>query len=144
MRKEEPSFALDESYTKCFACGKDNPIGLKLKFRQDGEVARSEFTPGEFHQGWRNIVHGGILCTLLDEAMGYATIFQGLSCITAESKVRFKKLVPVGEPLFITGAITKRARKLIWTRAGISLEDGTKVAEATATMWIVDQKETSA
>ncbi|GAI55712.1 unnamed protein product, partial [marine sediment metagenome] len=38
-----------------FACGEDNPIGLKLKPVYDGEKVRAEFTPGEYHQGWDNV-----------------------------------------------------------------------------------------
>ena len=45
----------------CFACGKDNPIGLKIKFEFDGEVCRGEFTPNQNHLSWEDTVHGGII-----------------------------------------------------------------------------------
>ena len=54
----------------CFGCGQNNPIGLKLKFKWDGKTAKAEFTPNKFHQGWSDIIHGGITTTILDEAMG--------------------------------------------------------------------------
>ena len=53
----------------CFGCGEKNPCGLKLKFDWDGRTASSHFTPTELHQGWQGIIHGGILTSLLDEAM---------------------------------------------------------------------------
>jgi hypothetical protein len=59
-------------FPMCFACGKDNPVGLKLKIVKDGDEARGEFTVSEFYQGWRGYVHGGIIFTILDEAMAYA------------------------------------------------------------------------
>ena len=44
-----------DNYTMCFACGRDNPIGLKLKLQRDGEAVRTEFTPEEQHQGWPDL-----------------------------------------------------------------------------------------
>lgn len=123
-------------YTKCFACGKDNPIGLKLKFYQEGELAKAEFTPGELYQGWPGIVHGGILCTILDEAMGYAVIFNGIwSYVTARAETRFRNQARVGEPLIITGSVDRKAKRQIWTSATIVRQDGTSVAESTAVMF---------
>ena len=130
------SFDIAETYTKCFACGKDNPIGLKLKFRKEGELVKAEFTPGELYQGWPGIVHGGILCTILDEAMGYAIIYNGvLSYVTAKSEVRFRNQARVGEPLIVTGSVDKKAKNLIWTSASIARQNGTRVAEGTAIMF---------
>ncbi|MFC1962064.1 PaaI family thioesterase, partial [Chloroflexota bacterium] len=59
----------DMSDGLCFGCGQNNPIGLKLKFKKDGDGVRTEFTPGESYQGWPGMVHGGIIGCLLDEAM---------------------------------------------------------------------------
>jgi acyl-coenzyme A thioesterase PaaI-like protein len=128
-----------KGYTMCFGCGQENPIGLKLRFRKDGGMIRTEFTPGEFHQGWPGIVHGGIINTLLDEAMGYATFFEELYCVTAKTEVRIRQPVSVGQQLFISSTITRKTRKLIETEAAIALEDGTPVAEAKATMYIVNE-----
>ena len=53
----------------CFACGKENPDGLGLEFREeDGDVVTSFAFPKRF-QGYRNVVHGGLIATVLDEAM---------------------------------------------------------------------------
>ncbi|MDO8578113.1 MAG: HAD family phosphatase [Dehalococcoidales bacterium] len=43
-------------YSYCFCCGRNNPIGLKLKFVWDGKAARTEFMPNEQHQDWEGIV----------------------------------------------------------------------------------------
>ena len=51
----------EKATTMCFACGQENPIGLKLRFTWDGQTAHAEFTPTELHQGWWGIVHGGII-----------------------------------------------------------------------------------
>jgi acyl-coenzyme A thioesterase PaaI-like protein len=134
------SIDLEKDLGMCFACGKDNPIGLKLQFDWDGKTARAEFTPSELHQGWSGIVHGGIITCLLDEAMSYATLFEKIDTVTAKLQVRMKRPILIGEPLSITGNITKRTRKLVETKATISLKDGTPVADATATQFVFNTK----
>lgn len=134
-----PDLKSVKSYTMCFACGQENPIGLKLRFRRDGETVKTEFTPGECHQGWPGIVHGGIIETLLDEAMGYAPFFQGMYCVTAKMEVRIRQPVFVGQRLLISSTIARKRRKLVEAEANIVLEDGTPVAEGKATVYVIDQ-----
>ena len=42
---------LEETTGRCFACGPNNPIGLRLEFRSEGEEYGTEFRPDERHQG---------------------------------------------------------------------------------------------
>ena len=130
------SIDMKKAINKCFACGQENPIGLKLKFRWDGKSARAEFTPTELHQGWSGIVHGGIIACLLDEAMSYATLFEKLDTVTAKLEVRIKRPVPIGQALSISGSVTRKTRRLAETSATVSLKDGTVVAESTATQFV--------
>jgi len=134
------SIDTDKGYNMCFGCGQDNPIGLKLNFKWDGKEARAEFTPNKFHQGWAGLIHGGIITCLLDEAMGYAALFEGINCVTAKMQIKLKRPILIDEPLIITSSITKKTRKLIEARANISLKDGASVAEATATQFVINTK----
>ena len=127
----------DRGYSQCFGCGPDNPIGLKLSFQWDGKTARAEFTPTELYQGWSGLVHGGIMLCILDEAMGYAALFEGMSCVTAKMQVKLRRLASVGETFIITSSIIKKTRKLVEAKAAISLKDGTVIAEGTATQYVV-------
>jgi len=131
----------EKEFNMCFACGQKNPIGLKLNFAWDGKTARAEFTPNKFHQGWSGLVHGGIMSCILDEAMSYAALFEGVNTITAKMQARFKRPVQIGEPLIITASLTKKTRKLAQAKAEISLKDGTPVADSIATMFILNQGE---
>ena len=144
--KTWPQISIDteRSLAMCFACGQENPIGLKLNFKWDNKTARAEFTPNKFHQGWSGIVHGGIIGCLLDEAMTYAPYFEGIRCVTAEMQVRIKRPALIDEPLIITSSITRKTRKLVETKADISLKDGTPVAESTATMFVIRSKQEDA
>jgi uncharacterized protein (TIGR00369 family) len=125
-----------EDNNNCFACGKENPIGLCLDIQtdKDGEdlTVRTECTPPGYFQGWADVIHGGILSTLLDEVITYVAIahFDG-PAVTAQLDVRFKQPAPVGSRLFVTGKRINRSRRLVQAVAEIQLEDGTIVAEAT-------------
>ncbi len=121
----------------CFGCGKKNPIGLKLDFKWDGRVAQAEFTPTELHQGWSGIMHGGIISSLLDEAMAYAAIFEGVHCLTAKMETRIKRPVPIDEPLLISSWVSKKRRKVIEAQASLNLKDGTLLAQATSSQFVV-------
>jgi acyl-coenzyme A thioesterase PaaI-like protein len=135
------SIDTDKDFDMCFACGQKNPIGLKLRFRQEGKGVRAEFTPSELHQGWSGIIHGGIIGCILDEAMSYATLFTGVSSVTARMQTRFKRPVQVGEPLVVTACITKQTRRLVETEAEMHLSDGTPIADSTATMFPIKPQE---
>ena len=135
------SIDIDKEFDMCFACGQKNPIGLKLKFTQEGKGVRAEFTPGELHQGWSGVVHGGIISCILDEAMSYAALFAGVSSLTAKMQTRFRRPVRVGEHLVITARVTKQTRRLIEAEAEIHLKDGTPVADSTAIMFIIKPRE---
>jgi acyl-coenzyme A thioesterase PaaI-like protein len=120
----------------CFGCGKDNPCGLKLKFKWDGKQVRAEFTPNKFHQGWAGIIHGGIITTILDEAMGYAAYYEGIKCVTSSIQTRFKRPLSINEPIIVTASLTKNARRYVETEAKMTLMDGTLVAECTAMQYV--------
>ncbi len=134
--RSQLSLNTSPDYSYCFACGRDNPIGLKLRFEWDGTTARTEFIPHEQHQGWEGIVHGGIIISLLDEAMAYAAFFEGLACVTAEVKARLKLPAPVNEPLTVTGWLTKKTRKLLESRSTVALKNGTVIAEGNAVHFV--------
>jgi uncharacterized protein (TIGR00369 family) len=127
----------------CFGCGPKNPIGLKLKFSWDGKEVRANFTPGEYHQGWPGLVHGGIMSCLLDEAMSYAALYSGVHSLTARMQTRFKRPLLIDELLTVTGSVTRKTRRLVETKAELRLADGTLVAESTATMFILLAKRES-
>jgi uncharacterized protein (TIGR00369 family) len=138
--KSWPGLSLERSpdYQSCFGCGRDNPVGLKLVFTWDGELARAGFTPHAAYQGWPGLVHGGIMACLLDEGMGYAALFAVGRCVTAKMDIRLKRPAIVGIPLVITASVRRKSRKLVETEAHVSLADGTPVAEGRGTHFIVE------
>lgn len=120
----------------CFGCGKNNPCGLKLEFDWDGKVVTSEFTPTELHQGWKGIIHGGILTALLDEAMAYVAYFENVAGVTAAMEIRFRRPVSVGQLIIITAWVSRKARRFAETEARLTLKDGSIITEAKATQYL--------
>jgi uncharacterized protein (TIGR00369 family) len=125
---------LDEGF--CFGCGRNNPIGLKLKFTRDGDTIRTEFTPDRNHQGWPGLLHGGILGALLDEAMSNIAYATGSTCLTASINIRIRQPIRVEVPLVVTARITRHGKRLIETEGRVYLKDGTVVAESTAKQFV--------
>jgi acyl-coenzyme A thioesterase PaaI-like protein len=115
----------------CFVCGRENPIGFHLTFFADEQGSvHADYTPREEHQGYPGVMHGGLVTALLDELIGRTAIASDLWCMTAKLQVRFRKPVPIGEPLRLRGEITKKGGRLLEGRGEMRLQDGTLVAEA--------------
>jgi acyl-coenzyme A thioesterase PaaI-like protein len=116
----------------CFACGPSNPIGMHLHFDrnadEEGVLARIELAP--LYQGWRGIAHGGIVMALLDEAMAYAAGFAGHRGVTASVSARFRKPVPLEQPIEIRGRVTWQRRNVLGVEATILDRAGNVLARA--------------
>lgn len=124
----------------CFGCGDLNPIGLHLRFTPRAGGVQAAFLPATEHQGFDNIVHGGIISAILDEGMAWATAYAGIWAVTGEIRVRFREPLHVGESTTATARITGRRGRTVTTSAEITREnDGGTVATATATFVEVGQ-----
>lgn len=114
---------------RCFACGPFNAEGMHLHFRPEGEgVVRADVVLPPRFQGWRGVAHGGIVMTLLDEAMAHACGTIGLRSVTASMQLRFREPVPLGVPLVVRGSVRWRRRTVIALDARVELADGTLLA----------------
>jgi len=124
-----------ETNGNCFVCGKNNPNGLRLSFEIDKEkqTLKTTFVASPTYQGWDGIVHGGILSTLLDEAMANLVYELGYQAVTASIEIRFKKPAPILKPLLIFGELTEVSKRLIRAKAHIAQEDGAILATGTST-----------
>jgi uncharacterized protein (TIGR00369 family) len=127
MSKLELPFTRD-----CFVCGAHNPHGLRLRFHREGDEVFADFNPQSQHAGFRGIVHGGILSTVLDEAMFWAAASaKKRFCLAAELNVRFINKVAVGQKLICVARL-KADRIRIW-ESEAELRDGQGKVYARAT-----------
>ncbi|OGC81545.1 MAG: hypothetical protein A2W07_09475 [candidate division Zixibacteria bacterium RBG_16_43_9] len=115
-------------YCDCFVCGNLNDYGLKVDFFYDKGIARAEYVAGEKFQGYKDLLHGGIISALLDEVMIKAVIARGILVVTAEIQVKFIKPVRIGEKLFLEGKITGEQKKIFTAEGTVSNSKGKIVA----------------
>lgn len=118
----------------CIACGHDNPHGIHLHLNVDeptGLVA-ADFTPAPHHMGFQGIVHGGLLSTVLDEAMVWAATWTGKRfCVCGELNVRFRHSVPIGQPVRVEARIASVRSRLIETEGFLRDATGKVLVEST-------------
>ena len=117
-------------YGYCFVCGTKNPIGLKLKFHFNGKTIKTEFISKKEHQGYLNIVHGGIITTLLDEAMVKLALAMDMPVVTAQMDIRLRKPLNIGEKIIVEAEILNNTTKLLEAYAKAVTEDNVLIADA--------------
>ncbi len=117
----------------CFVCGQSNTSGLRLRFETDGLSVRTRFTPSEAVVGFKGVVHGGILSTVLDEVMVWACGVQTKRfAYCAELNVRFHSPARPGIELVATGKLVEnRCNRIFDAEGEIRATDGQLVAAAT-------------
>jgi acyl-coenzyme A thioesterase PaaI-like protein len=123
---------LKKSKNRCFACGEANPDGLRLKFHYQPANRRAitQLRLSSRYQGATGFAHGGIIATLLDEAMAKANGMGGVRAVTARMNVVYRKMVPLQKPLILSGwRKIKKGRKL-YLRSELRDLTGNLLAEA--------------
>jgi acyl-coenzyme A thioesterase PaaI-like protein len=115
----------------CFACGVDHPHGLKLQFRTNGSGSVvADWTPSKAWEGFQGIIHGGIVSTVLDEAMSKAVAAAGTPALTCHLEVRLRQHVAAGEPMLVHGWVVEKRKRRIQVEA--ELRDRLNVERAHA------------
>jgi uncharacterized protein (TIGR00369 family) len=118
----------------CFACGELNEIGLHLRLNLGPGRCWTELEMTRRFEGWEGIVHGGILCTIMDEVMAWALVQYDSWGVTARMSVDFRRPVTVGQRIRAEGWISKSRRRIHVTAAKIvDAESGVELASAQAT-----------
>lgn len=126
----------------CLVCGRGNPQGLKLSLYVDpatGQVQTS-YTPNPEHMGFESIVHGGILATVLDEAMVWAASWRYRRfCLCAEMTVRFLRPAKINQKLQVSARVESFHSRMTTATGSIHDEDGQLVAEASGKYMPMDK-----
>ncbi len=118
-----------------FVCGKHNAIGLHLTFQIEGDLAHTEFVPQPDHQGYDGVVHGGILASVLDDAMANCLWLRGVAAVTAKMSLRYREPVPIGSRLLVYGRLMQEREKTATAEGWITTPAGAKLVEATGTFF---------
>lgn len=124
----------------CFACGKDNPHGMHLKFSLDWERRHfvCQFRLGKRYTGPPAHCHGGIIATILDDAMSKLNKLREVIAATSRMTIEYLRPVPLHKPLRVESKeVSKRGRRLIRV-AEIFDEQGTVLARSRGVFVIID------
>ncbi len=115
----------------CFACGDLNPEGLHMEVSRGNGRAQAEVTLRTTHQGWKDMAHGGLVSTILDEIMAHAVVDQEPQAATVELKIRFRNKVPLNRSLITKGWIVRQDKRRVMAEAELRLkESGELLAKA--------------
>jgi uncharacterized protein (TIGR00369 family) len=114
---------------RCFGCGPANTSGMHLEFflAPDGSVVSLPVIPNAF-DGHPGYLHGGVIATLLDEAMSKAVRAQGRPSVTRKMEVDYLRPVPSGVHLRIEGRVIRNEHRKHWVEARILDVKGTVLA----------------
>ncbi|HUN24536.1 MAG TPA: PaaI family thioesterase [Anaerolineales bacterium] len=121
----------------CFVCGVHNPMGLRLRFYDNGQDrVWSNLTVCKHHEGYPNVVHGGIIASILDEVAGRVTMIGNpiRFMMTATLEVKYRRPVPIEQELRAEGWLIQDRGRLAQVAGKLLLPDGALGAEMTATL----------
>lgn len=131
-----PDDLLDERLYRqyCFACGRENPFGLHMQFRRDGDDGVvCEYTPRREQQGFPGVMHGGVLVALMDEAMAWAMYAAHRALgVTAKMETRYRRSASPDGPLIVRARVGRARGRRIEVESSIEDGDGARLVESTA------------
>jgi len=122
----------DELHEYCVVCSMRHPLGMHVRFRAvDEHTVEAAFACGKSFEGYRNVVHGGIVSSLLDGAMANCIFAKGVEAYTVDLKIRFRGPVEVGVQAVIKGQWIRQEGPLHLLQASVS-QNGKVKASARA------------
>lgn len=112
-------------YQRCFVCGQRNPFGLHLVFRQEGQSIVADFQPREEHQGFPGVIHGGIVASVLDEALGRTSLLGTRPewTMTGKLEVRYRRYVPYGPLLRVRATLETDRQRMLQAKGVLTLAE---------------------
>lgn len=124
----------------CFGCGGANPRGMQLAFERDNERRRilGRFRLGPDYQGGPGFIHGGIIATLLDEAMGKLNRFSDVQAVTVELTIEYLKPIRVDEEITVEAAEVERNGRRLLHRGEIRNRAGEVLARGRGTFVAIE------
>src|ERR1700679_1683934 len=117
---------------RCFGCGPGNEYGLKLRFSLDHAAGTStaKVKLARRFEGPPGHVHGGIIATILDEAMGKVNRRKGIVALTRHMSIDYLRPVPLATKLRAAGWSVKEDGRKHFHTGEIQARDGTVLARA--------------
>lgn len=128
----------------CFVCGHSNVHGLQVQFYVEDNSVRVDLNFARHFNSFPNITHGGILSSILDEAMGWsAFIFSDIETFlfTRELTVTYKRNAPIGEPLLLIAEFVGAERGGMFSTKGKIVDMDGKIITASKGLFFPTSKD---
>ena len=128
----------------CFACGRNNPVGLHLEWfnNYDENQVETTFTLDDNYCSYPGTMHGGIIATILDETSGRAILLDNdfnRLMVTLKMEMVYKKNTPTNTTLKAVGRVLKDSGSRAQVEGEIILPDGTVSAKCTSILYKIPQ-----
>jgi len=108
------AFTAAEHHPQCVVCGNDDFFSLGLKFRPQADGSMRVVFPGGLRfQGYRNMIHGGILAMIIDAAMTHCLFTRGIAGVTADLQLRYLRPVMVHQEVEVTCSIGDQKHQIL-------------------------------
>jgi uncharacterized protein (TIGR00369 family) len=144
-RKLLNPFAQSDSNFHCFGCSPTNESGLQLQFFEDGDFLTATWEPKSFLQGYKNVLHGGIQATLLDEISTWTVFVKAKAGgVTSHMDIKYRKTVYTNEgSLFLKARIKERTTRVITVEAFLYNPQNQLCCEALVDIFLFPEKAVS-
>lgn len=140
MANEEHRIMLPWSRA-CFVCGEDNDHGMNARSYVCDDRIELPFEAPQSFAGWRTVVHGGLVATVLDEVMTWAAIVGSRKpCYAAEFTVRMLKPLPPGTPCIAVGEMVRDRKRVFNCEGALQSESDEVFARAQGRYMIVPKE----
>ncbi len=126
----------------CFGCSPDNEHGLQMKFKEDGEYVLCEWEPKSHFQGYREVLHGGIQATLMDEIASWCVQVKAKTAgVTSNLRIRYKRPAYTSQgTIFLKAKIKEMRRNLADVEVFLYNLENTLCAEGLITYFLFPLK----
>jgi len=130
-----------KSYPNCFGCGSENPIGLKLSYRLEGDLVVASFVPQEDHQGWPEITHGGIIAALLYEVMENYSYQHGIVAMMRGMETTYRRPIKTGQAITAKSWLLEESGRAMKVAGSLTDEDDVVLARGQADLLVLNEEQ---
>ena len=132
------------TYDGCLVCGRpeNNPNTLNLRFYAVKDGVETPFKADYRQTGYKGIVHGGVICSLLDETIGWAVAVDIKKYfVTGELNVRFVRPLPTDLLVKVRGRCVEHKSRYSIAEGEITDDAGTIYAKATGKFFLMPDED---
>ncbi|MFT5223812.1 MAG: acyl-coenzyme A thioesterase PaaI-like protein, partial [Glaciecola sp.] len=122
-------------FDECFVSGTQNPMGIAMRVRREGDEMVAEVTLGAAFEGAPGRAHGGIVAAMFDDILGYLTTMLQTPAFTGSLTVNYLAPTPIGVPLTLRARVINRDGRRIFceAEATVAADEAGEAAQVVAT-----------